>query len=891
MKKELPKIYEPKEYEVDIYKKWEESGCFNPDNLNAEPGLKSYAIVMPPPNRTGTLHMGHAAMLALEDILIRYNRMQGKETLWLPGTDHAAIATQTKVEKILREEGTDRHKLGREKFLERVVDFAQNSHDTIVKQIKRMGSSCDWSREAYTLDDIRNRAVNSVFKLMYDDGLIYRGERIVNWCPRCHSTLADDEVEYKMQKAKLYTFKYSKDFPFMIATTRPETKLGDTAVAVNPKDERYKDFIGKTYEVNFVGMPLKLKIIADRQVDQNFGTGALGVTPAHSIIDWKMAEENNLPIIKVIDEDGSIHNGFGEFSGKSVKVAREMILEKLNKDGLLEKEEEIENNLSLCYRCDTPIEPLPSLQWFIDVNKTIPKYKKSIKQLSIEAVKSGVFGREKIRIIPERFEVSYFNWMENLRDWCISRQIWFGHQIPVWYKLHNSQHVTQNNEEIYVGINPPEGDDWIRDEDTLDTWFSSGLWTFSTLAESPEEIKIENGKLIIDSADFKTFHPTQVLETGYDIIFFWVARMIIMTTYAIGDIPFENVYLHGLVLDEKGKKMSKSKGNVIDPLDMCDKYGTDATRLSLVVGSTPGNDMRLSEEKVAGFRNLVNKLWNISRFVLPNIEKGEINLDPGKLTMAEDWILIKLSQLIKEVTEDLNNYNFSAAGEKLRAFTWNDFADWYLETSKFIESEQKGKVLYNVLKNLLILWHPFIPFVTEAIWKEMDESNLLMVEKWPEMVSSRIENNFEIMKEVITAIRNARAENKIEPAKKIKAVIYAGKKIESFRTQEVLTILSSLRTGIDAPELVIKETGEKIDDAIFCSVNGVDIYLLGALDKEKEAERLKKEIANLEKLILNAENKLNNEEFVKNAPEKIVKQEKEKLSRYKIDLEKLKEKI
>ena len=580
MKKELPKAYEPSKYEDGIYKKWEKSGLFNPDKIPPTPfnkgGVldkrKSYTISMPPPNVTGTLHMGHAVMLAIEDILTRYHRMKGERTLWVPGTDHAAIATQTKVEKELRKEGKDRHKLGREKFLKEVNKFAQESHDTIVNQIKKMGSSCDWSREAYTLDEVRTRAVRTVFKMMYDDGLIYRGERIVNWCPRCHSTLADDEVEYKEQKAKLYTFKYSKDFPFTIATTRPETKLGDTAVAVNPKDERYKKYIGKEYEVDFVGIKLKLKIIADREVDMEFGTGALGVTPAHSMIDWHMAEENKLDIIKVIDEDGNIREGFDPFSGEDVFRARKMIVNKLKKDKLLEKEEEVDNKLSICYRCDTPIEPLPSLQWFIDVHKKIKRRgNKSIKELSVDAVKSGVFGRDKINIIPERFEKNYFHWMDNLRDWCISRQIWFGHQIPVWHKesIINEQLTINNDEEnIYVGVEAPEGKGWTQDTDTLDTWFSSGLWTFSTLAQKPDQIKIKDGKLVIDSEDFKNFHPTNVLETGYDILFFWIARMIIMTTYAIEDIPFQDVYLHGLVKDEKGKKMSKSLGNTIDPLDM-----------------------------------------------------------------------------------------------------------------------------------------------------------------------------------------------------------------------------------------------------------------------------------------------------------------------------------
>ncbi len=943
--KKLSKAYEPGKYEDKIYRQWEESGYFNPDNLPVSQDAENYCIVMPPPNVTGVLHMGHASMLALEDILIRYHRLQGKRVLWLPGTDHAAIATQTKVEKILKEKGLSRHDLGREKFLERVREFAKQSHDTIVGQIKKMGSSCDWSREAYTLDEVRTRAVRSVFKMMYDDGLIYRGERIVNWCPRCHSTLADDEVEYKTQKTKLYTFRYDKNFPFAIATTRPETKLGDTAVAVNPKDERYKKYIGQTFAVNFVGVKLKIKIIADRAVDMEFGTGALGVTPAHSIVDWQMAEENGLPIIKVIDEDGKIRDGFGEFSGRPTKQARKMIIEKLRATGLLEKEEEIENNLSLCYRCDTPVEPLPSKQWFIAVNKPVKKFGgKTIKEVAIEAVKKGLNSnpKKKINIYPQRFEKNYFHWLENLRDWCISRQIWFGHRIPVWYrrssklKVQNSKLMKDEKffkSEVYVGVEPPKSegsasvsasakasaDEWTQDPDTLDTWFSSGLWTFSTLAHSPKQIKICDNKLIIDSDDFRRFHPTAVLETGYDILFFWIARMIIMTTYAVGDIPFRDVYLHGLVLDEQGKKMSKSKGNVINPLEMIKKYGTDATRLSLVIGSTPGNDLRLSEKKVAGFRNFTNKLWNVSRFILQNINKANnsesfasfeiINLrtiktQNIKLNTADKWILNKMQKLIVEVTDDIENYRFSPAGEKLREFTWNDLADWYLEISKFEKNKAKNWILAVILRDLLKLWHPFIPFITEKIWSSFakateDKSegekkkNLLMISQWPEIeVYEKIlgqdkRDKFEVIKDIITAIRNARAEHKVEPARKIKVVIYAGQYKDLVKENEVL--IKNLRTGIQ--ELEIKEGGEKIKQAIFTTAGETEIYLLGAVNSAKEKTRLKKEIAQLERAITVSQNKLNNKDFVTKAPEAVVARERDKLAGWQKELKILKERL
>ena len=887
---DLPKAYTPRKYEDEIYQLWEKSGYFNPDNLNLDKEAPIYSIVMPPPNVTGTLHLGHAAMLALEDILIRFYRMKGYRTLWIPGTDHAAIATQTKVEKILKEKGITRYQLGREKFLREVNNFAQKSHNTIVGQIKKMGSSCDWSREAYTLDEVRTKAVRSVFKLMYEDGLIYRGERIVNWCPRCHSTLADDEVEYQEQKAQLYTFRYSTDFPFAIATTRPETKLGDTAIAVNPKDKRYKKYIGRIFEVNFLGQKLKLKVIADRAVDMDFGTGALGVTPAHSLVDWQMAEKEKLGIIKVINEDGKIKSGFGKFSGLNVKEARQKIVDELRQKELLEKEEEISNKISLCYRCGNVIEPLPSQQWFINVNKKIPGVGKSIKELSIEAVEKGVFGRSPIKIYPEHFRKNYFHWMKNLRDWCISRQIWYGHRIPVWRN--------KKTGEIKVSIENINDSEWKQDSDTLDTWFSSGLWTFSTLAQSPSQIKIKDGRLIIDSDDFRYFHPMNVLETAYDILFFWVARMIIMTTYVIRDIPFYDVYLHGLILDEKGKKMSKSKGNVIDPLSVAEKYGTDAVRLSLVIGSAPGGDMKLSEEKIAGFRNLVNKLWNIARFVIQKLEFNSTEKDKLKtdLTPADKWILNEMRKLIKTVSKDLTNYRFSQAGEKLREFTWEKFADWYLEVSKFEKTFSKEMILGQILKDLLKLWHPLMPFVTEAIWQFWEgkrTSDLLMVAEWPsqkiydDLLNNQSEDNFEKIKDIISAIRQARAENKVESGRKIEALIYAGQDYELIKKSE--NLIKSLRTGIE--KLKVQKNGEKINQAIYISLGGIDVYLLGAVDTKKEKKRLKKEISNLGKLIIGIENKLTNQQFVSKAPQEIVQREKKRLKNYNLKLKRLENKL
>ncbi len=867
--KELPKAYEPKNYEDKIYKKWEESGLFNPDVCVKQGVVKKkadyFSIVLPPPNVTGTLHMGHAVMLAVQDVMVRYHRMKGDRALWVPGTDHAAIATQAKVEKLLMEkERKTKYDLGRDEFLKRVEAFAKESHDIIVNQCRKMGASLDWSREAYTLDEKRNLAVRTVFKKMYDDGLIYRGYRIVNWCPHCHSTIADDEVEYKEQKAKLYKFKYSPEFPFAIATTRPETKLGDTAVAVNPKDKRYKKYIGKTLEVKkFAGGPdLKLKIIASDEVDMEFGTGALGVTPAHSYVDYEIAQKNNLEMIKVIDEDGRMTEEAGkEYVGLSVLEARDKVVRSLIEDGSIDKNETMpsfQNNLSVCYRCGTAIEPLPSKQWFIDVNKSIKiRGKKSLKQLMQKAVGNK---KGQIEIIPDRFNKTYFHWIDNLRDWCISRQIWYGHQIPVWYK----------GDEVYVDVNPPKGEGWQQDPDTLDTWFSSGLWTFSTLGYP--DLKAE---------DLKNYHPTSVMETGYDILFFWVARMILMTTYVLGDIPFKTVYLHGLVRDEQGRKMSKSLGNVIDPLDMIAKYGTDATRLSLLVGNTPGNDMKLSEEKIAGFRNFTNKLWNISRFMLINISEPKINVKrPKPKTLADEWVLESL-EIVKSLVEgDFAKYNFAIAGEMLREFTWNNLADWYLEIAK-VEGG-KSEILNYILNTILKLWHPFMPYVTEAIWTEIyGKDKILMVEKWPSSVyglgsfGDERSVDFLIIKEIIEKIRSLRAEYKIEPAKKIGAKINIGKKEKMVKNNEqVIKALARLET------IEFVKSGAE-----------VSLDLASAVDVEKEKPRLEKEIAELKKYTAGLENKLSNKEFVKNAPKEVVEKDQEKLSEAKSKLKKLEEQL
>ncbi|MES2314436.1 MAG: valine--tRNA ligase [Patescibacteria group bacterium] len=737
------KPYNPAETESRIYEMWEKSGYFNPDKLpERQQRGEPFSIVLPPPNVTGTLHMGHAAMLAIEDIMIRYKRMQGFKTLWLPGTDHAAIATQSKVEKeIEKKEGKRRHDLGREEFLKRVDAFAKESHDTIVNQVRKMGASIDWSREAFTLDVQRTIAVRTAFKTMHDLGLIYRGSKVINWDPKGQTTISDDEIVYETRKAKLYTFKYSKDIPITISTTRPETKLGDTAIAVHPDDARYQQYIGKEFDAVFAGEPIHLRVIADTAVEPEFGTGALGVTPAHSAIDWDMAQRHDLPLKQVIDEFTKMTAGNESVKGKKVGEARTAVVEWLKSEGLLEKEEDIEQNVATAERTGAVIEPLPKLQWFIAVNKkfaiphsNIPGIasgsETTLKEIMLKAVKSEETNPGgSIEIIPERFERVYFNWINNLRDWCISRQIWYGHRIPVWYK----------GSEIFVGLEAPTGDGWEQDSDTLDTWFSSGLWTFSTLGW-PEK-----------TVDLKTFHPTSVLETGYDIIFFWVARMILMTGCLVGEVPFKTVYLHGLVRDGKGKKMSKSLGNIIDPLDMIEKYGADATRLSLIIGTGPGNDSKLSEDKVKGYKNFGNKIWNITRFILSSaagerygltsVEKIEYDPHFKAWTPAESAYLKQLNDLVAEITKEMEEYKFYLVGEKLYQYAWHELADKILEESKpILNGEDKAvrtarvQFLLHALNTMLRALHPFMPYVTEEIWQDINRGeSMLIVEEWPKV--------------------------------------------------------------------------------------------------------------------------------------------------------------
>jgi valyl-tRNA synthetase len=717
MNEEFKKPYNPAEHEELIYKKWEESGFFNPD-ICIKKGVTQetadyFSIVLPPPNVTGTLHMGSAFMLALEDTMVRFKRMQGKKTLWIPGTDHAAIATQSKVEKqIQKEEGKNRHDLGREEFLKRVEKFAKENHDTIIVQMKKMGCSLDWSREAFTLDEKRNLAVRTVFKKMYDDGLIYRGYRVVNWDPKGQTTISDDEIVYEERKAVMYTFKYSQDFPIAISTTRPETKVGDTAVAVHPNDERYKKYIGQTFEIpDFAGEKLSIKIVSDESVDPEFGTGALGVTPAHSQIDEGIAQRHNLSLKLVINEYARMSVNSPLLKDKKVAEAREAIVQWLKDNQLMIDEKEVPQNVSTAERTGGIIEPLPKLQWFIDVNK---KFVKDVENVTLKKLMLDVVENKKINIIPERFEKEYIHWINNLRDWCISRQIWYGHRIPVWYR----------GDEIYCGIEAPKEDGWVQDEDTLDTWFSSGLWTFSTLGW-PEQ-----------TDDLKNYHPTTVLETGYDILFFWVARMILMSTYILGEIPFENVYLHGLVRDNQGRKISKSLGNNLDPVDMIAKYSADSVRMALIVGTGPGNDTKISDEKLKAYKHFANKIWNASRFVLENsLSKGVFEMPRSQKTpfdsfSAEDQkIMSEFGDIVKDTTSDMENYRFYMAAEKIYHYFWHTFADIIIEKKK---KENDKRILKILLEEQLKILHPFMPFITEKIWSMLSESkNLLMIEKWP----------------------------------------------------------------------------------------------------------------------------------------------------------------
>lgn len=730
MNEKFLKPYNPGETEDKIYKSWEESGFFNPDICVkkgvTKPDAKPFSIVLPPPNVTGTLHIGSALMLAIEDIMVRFHRMRGEKTLWIPGTDHAAIATQSKVEKIIqKEEGRNRHDLGREKFLERVNKFAQESHDTIILQTKKMGCSLDWSREAFTLDEKRSLAVRTAFKKMYNDEIIYRGHRIVNWDPKGQTTISDDEIVYQEEKATFYYLQYG---PFVIGTARPETKFGDKYVVMHPDDKRYAKYKdGQKIDLEWINGPITATVIKDKEIDMEFGTGVMTITPWHSNVDFEMAERHGLDKEQIIDKYGRLLPIAGEFAGMKITEARGKIIEKLKTKKLVVKEEPYVHNIATAERTGGIIEPQIMNQWFINVNKefkyefdSLPNIKKG-EMVTLKKLMLSVVENKNIDILPDHFEKVYTHWIDNLRDWCISRQIWYGHQIPVWYRTQKKA-----GQEIYCGIEAPEGVGWEQDSDTLDTWFSSGLWTFSTLGW-PE-----------NTADIQTFHPTSVLETGYDILFFWVARMILMSTYLIGQIPFKTVYLHGLVRNKDGQKISKSLGSNVDPLEIISKYGSDALRMSLIIGTGPGNDSKMSDEKLKAYKHFANKIWNITRFVLENTKDMKYEEGFKGYTETDETLRKERHEMLTDVTKDLEEFSFYLAGEKLYQYTWHRFADIILEDSKKIFESGDTKAiasrkqfLLHSLRKLIISLHPFMPYITEEIWSSISDSkNPLMVEPW-----------------------------------------------------------------------------------------------------------------------------------------------------------------
>ena len=869
----LPKTYDPKAVEDAIYKRWEESGAFRPESC--DPKGEPFTISMPPPNATGQLHLGLAVMLALEDIFIRFERMRGKKTLWIPGTDHAAIATENVVIKQLKDKGMKdpRKELGREKLIAAIAEFVEKSKATIRSQVRKMGSSCDWFRERYTFEPALNRCVNEVFCRMYKDGLIYRGHRIVNWDPKLQTTVSDDEVEYKEEKSAFYTFQYG---PFQIATARPETKFGDKYVVMHPEDKRYAKYKhGETFDAEWINGPVRATVIKDASIDPEFGTGVMTITPWHDHTDFAIAEKHGLEKEQIIGFDGKLLPVAGEFYGMKIDDARPLIVEKLKSKGLLTKvDENYVHNKAVSQRGGGAIEPQIKLQWFIDVNKEVVPWKG--ETMSLKQIMHSVVHHGDIAIIPDRFEKTYFHWIDNLRDWCISRQIWWGHRVPVWYK----------DDETCVDPVAPKGQGWEQDTDTLDTWFSSALWTWSTLIDPKKaaDPSLSLEEILKQSPDFQTFHPTSVMETGYDILFFWVARMILMTTYTTGQIPFKTVYLHGMIRTRDGKKMSKSHPEtMIDPLDIIPKYGADALRLSMIVGQSPGADSRLYEEKIAGYRNFVNKLWNASRFVLMQCEEAKI--DPktitklpktSELSLADRAMLSKLQAVTKKVTDGLTEYRLSEAGDTLYSFVWDDFCDWYLELSK---GNANCAVLTHTLRKILQLLHPYCPFVTEELWSHVksDDAGLLISKSWPEvkkeLIDVEAEEAFLQLISVIQAVRKIRSEQGIEPGKEIAAIIHTQKWMDLLESQEAhirrLGKIENLTFETDAKP-------HKNAASVFLSDIEVHVPLEGLIDVVAERKKLQKEKEEIECFLQGIDAKLQNADFTAHAPEKVIAAEREK---------------
>ncbi|MDU7139774.1 MAG: valine--tRNA ligase [Finegoldia magna] len=853
--KNLEKNYNPKEFEDKIYKIWENEGYFKGI---IDKDKKPFTIVMPPPNVTGNLHLGHALNNTIQDILIRKNRMDGYSALWVPGTDHASIATEAKVVNKLKEEGKSKESLGRDGFLEASWDWTREYGGNIKNQLKKLGVSCDWSREAFTLDDNLTEAVEEVFIKMYNDDLIYQGDRIVNWCPNCHTAISDIEVVHEDESGHFwnirYKFKDSEDY-IVIATTRPETLLGDLAVAVNPDDERYTDIVGKTLILPLVNR--EIKVIADSYVDMEFGTGIVKITPSHDPNDFEVGARHNLGQCIVIDEDAKIVEGYGKYSGLDRYEARKLIIEDLEKIGQLDSVKDHEHAVGHCERCHTTVEPLISKQWFVKMDK--------LAKLALDAYK-----KEEIRFIPKRFEKVYVNWLENIRDWCISRQLWWGHRLPVYY--HNE------TGEVVVARKNPDPQKYTQDPDTLDTWFSSALWPFSTLGWPNE------------TEDLKYFFPTNVLVTGYDIIFFWVIRMVFSSLYNLGEVPFKDVYLTGLVKDSQGRKMSKSLGNGIDPIEVIDQYGADALRFALITGNTPGNDSRFYMEKVEANRNFCNKLWNASRFVFMNVEENVKNIDEVELQIEDKWIISSLNNVIDEVSTNLNKYEIGIAAEKIYDFTWNVFCDWYIELVKprlygdnAKLKESAISVLIYTLTNVIKLLHPFMPYITEEIYSYLPNKNdMLINETWPKYSES---NSFKKEEEIIDklvesviSIRNSRQEMNIAPKKQSDVYILTSDKSleDDFKQLESL-----FRSSVSINEYKVNEDiSEENNIVIVKDSYKIIIPLNDLIDYSKELERLEKELNSAKSELKRAESKLKNEGFLKGAPENLVEKEKEKVEKY-----------
>ena len=857
MKKELAKTYSPKDFEDRLYHEWEEKKYFHAE---IDPKKKPYTIVIPPPNITGQLHMGHALDNTLQDILIRWRRMEGYETLWLPGTDHASIATEAKIVEAMRKEGITKEEIGREKFLERAWEWKAQYGGRIVEQLKKLGSSCDWDRERFTLDEGCSKAVREVFCKLYDKGLIYRGERIINWCPHCLTSISDAEVEYEDQAGHFWHLRY----PFKdgsgyleLATTRPETLLGDTAVAVNPNDERYKDMVGKTLILPIVHR--EIPVIADDYVDIEFGTGVVKITPAHDPNDFEVGLRHNLEVINVLTPDAKIVDDYPKYAGMDRYEARKAIVEDLQAEGALVEIEDYSHNVGTCYRCGTTVEPRVSKQWFVKMEP--------LAKPAVEVVRNG-----EVKFVPERFDKTYFHWMENIKDWCISRQLWWGHRIPAYY-CDDCGEVMVSAQEVHT-CSKCGGHHVHQDPDTLDTWFSSALWPFSTLGY-PDDTK-----------ELEYFYPTDTLVTGYDIIFFWVARMIFSGVEHMGQVPFHTVLIHGLVRDAQGRKMSKSLGNGIDPLLVIDQYGADALRFTLATGNAPGNDMRFSDEKVKASRNFANKLWNAARFVLMYL--GNDYSYPGlpkDLAIEDKWILSKVNTLAKEVTDNLERFELGIAVAKLYDFIWDVFCDWYIEIAKIRLQSGEGAdtakaVLVYVLTDILKLLHPFMPFITEEIYQAIPhDTESIMISKWPEydptLSFADEEAQMEKIMDAIRAIRNRRAEMNIPPSKKSKVYVETA-------FSDVFAVGSEfIKRLAYASDVEIADAFGDLGNTVTIVTNDAKIYIpLGDLvDFEAEAKRLQKELAAAEEKLAFINKKLDNPGFVNKAPEKVVQQNRDEAAK------------